>query len=394
MISEGGYSVLYSVIYYSNDGGKTWKQSVNLENNSIEFPSGDPYLTSDGKGNLYFSTLHNGFTIWKSGDYGTSWYVLSKVPGSNSYDREWIVADTRDTTDQHIYASGKFDVRNLKTNIYPEAVAISRSTNGGATFSFPQTFLASEPHEALNSMLGMHLTKRGKLLVSYNRFYVDKNTGRAKEGKGDVILGKIEVLVSVDKGLNFEEYFVSPLEAYGHKQEIKSMKTKGLGGMTSYTSDDEEIIYMTWTKAINGYGQNVVSSSRDGGKSWSIPIWVNDASGLKADVSNPIIAANNNGDLLAVWNDRRNDPNNVCFQIMGAFSRDNGKTFEEVFMIDEQITCPCRDSKGSVTEDCRFSSGGDTQGLTTLPDGNFLLVFPSDRNNRMNLFLAKINLEQ
>lgn len=393
MISERGYNILYSVIYYSIDGGVTWGQSINLQDNSIEFPSGDPYLTSNSNGDLYFSSLYNGFTVWKSTDHGVSWFVLSKVPGSNSYDREWIVADTRDTTDKYIYASGKFDVRNLKTNVYPEAVAISRSTNGGFTFSSPLIFLASKPNEALNSMLGMHFTKRGKLLVSYNRFYVDINTGRAKEGKDDVILGKIEVLVSEDKGLSFVEYLVSPLKAYGHSQENKSMKTKGLGGMASYSSSNEEIIYITWVEAINGYGQNVVSSSWDGGKSWSKSIQVNNVSGAFADVSNPNIAVNNKGVLLAVWNDRRNDPKNICFQVMGAFSCDNGLTFEEAFIIDEQSTCPCRDSEGNVTEDCRFSSGGDTQGLTVLPDGNFILVFPSDRNNHMELFLNKINPE-
>lgn len=390
MLSDKGYNAPNSVIYYSKDAGNTWLQGVNMQTNNTSFPKEDPYFASDNKGNLFFSTLYNGFTIWKSTDLGKTWNALSTVPGRN-YDREYIVADLRDSTGQRMYATGKFHLKNKDPNIWPEVVAISRSTNGGVSFSEPLTFHAKTPNEALNSMLGMHLTKKGTLLISYNRFFIDEEVKKRGYSMQDLGEAKIEVLVSEDNGLTFKPYIVGDQKIYSHGREIQSMKTMGLGNMASYTKEDEEIIYINWREASNNYSQSVVASSSDKGKTWSKPVVVSNSGVATSDVSNPSIAVNKDGTVLAVWNDRRNSLNNICFQVMGAFSFDNGKTFKKPFIIDKQLTCPCRSQNNEITEkNCRFLAGGDTQGLTALPNGEFALVFPSDRNNKMELFLAKI----
>ena len=79
-----------------------------------------------------------------------------------------------------------------------------------------------------------------------------------------------------------------------------------------------------------------------------------------------------------------------CLGCGGMTSFSVGKSFGNAFKIDEQMTCPCRDIENQPSDDCRFLNGGDTQGLTAIPDGSFVLVFPSDIGTKMEFFLAKI----
>ncbi len=393
MISDGGYSIEYSVIYASFDGCDTWAASLNQTDGSSIFPDGDPALTCDIYGHFYFASLHDGFTVWKSTDGGLKWSKSSVVPGSKAYDREFIVADLQDTFLNRLYTSGKFEIEPQPSNIHPEVMAISQSIDGGASFSSPKTFLPISANEALNAPMSMHLTDKGVLLVSSSKFYLDSIPmdvyANLRMGDGNEIVGKIEMLVSYDKGQQFVPYTVATHQSYGHDMPVKSLKCLGCGGMTSVTSKDDETIYITWIEAVSGYCRVVVSSSKDG-KNWSIPVIVDPENHHPSDISNPNIAVNNKGQILVVWNDRRNGSSDMCFQLMGAFSIDGGETFQPSYIIDDQLTCPCRDPEGVIFDDCRFVNGGDTQGIGVLPNDQFVIVYPRDQDGKMELFLARI----
>jgi len=71
-----------SVVYASLDGGKNWLRATHGAQADKYFESMDPMVTLDGDGNAYFTTLRQGFSVWKSTDGGRSWGepVLVPVP--------------------------------------------------------------------------------------------------------------------------------------------------------------------------------------------------------------------------------------------------------------------------------------------------------------------------
>src|SRR5205807_2247745 len=72
---------------YSTDGGQTFTDGGGLPNAGGSVNVGDPWLASDGGGNMYFSTLTiDGTTgmllvgVSKSGDGGKTWTPAASIP--------------------------------------------------------------------------------------------------------------------------------------------------------------------------------------------------------------------------------------------------------------------------------------------------------------------------
>jgi hypothetical protein len=148
----------------------------------------------------------------------------------------------------------------------------------------------------------------------------------------------------------------------------------------------------------------------DDGRKWSRPVRVND-NGQPADNANPTIAVNQNGILGVAWNDRRNDPKNICFQIYFAASTDGGETFLPNVRLQDTSTCPnapgnwklipsvfpMRDAEKKLHQalsmygfPVRFPNGGDTQGLVTGPNGAFRLAGINGDSGVMQLWWTRI----
>jgi hypothetical protein len=148
----------------------------------------------------------------------------------------------------------------------------------------------------------------------------------------------------------------------------------------------------------------------DDGRKWSSPVRVND-NGQPADNANPAIAVNQDGILCVAWNDRRNDPKNICFQLYFAASTDGGETFLPNVRLQETSTCPnapgnwklipsvfpMRDAEKKLHQvlsmygfPIRFPNGGDTQGLVTGPGGAFRLAGINGESGVMQLSWTRI----
>ena len=69
----------------------------------------------------------------------------------------------------------------------------------------------------------------------------------------------------------------------------------------------------------------LVGASGDGGRSWGAPVGVDDAGG--ADQDTPQIAVDGRGVVAVTWNDRRDDPEGLCFRARASASLDGGATF-------------------------------------------------------------------
>jgi hypothetical protein len=96
-------------------------------------------------------------------------------------------------------------------------------------------------------------------------------------------------------------------------------------------------LHVSMHSAIDGRLQVVTSRSEDGGRHWTAPQVVSPA---PADQFMPTISVNPKGEMAAVWLDRRNDPDNLRYQPVAAFSSDGGRSFGEPQVLDQDLTDP------------------------------------------------------
>src|SRR5262249_15860532 len=137
-------------------------------------------------------------------------------------------------------------------------------------------------------------------------------------------------------------------------------------------------LYVSYLTAFNGRLQVMVVASADSGRTWAAPVRVNDDTGA-SNHSNPQIAVNDRGVVAVTCNDRRADPDDLCFRAAVSASVDGGATFLPSVPMDTTSTCPLGPNPrrpldlGGFTG--RYVQGGETQGLAALPGGRFLAVY-------------------
>lgn len=183
---------------------------------------------------------------------------------------------------------------------------------------------------------------------------------------GTIVQGVMAIGGSEDGGETYASprlLLPDPSQEVLHAEPELSNKALGGGRMALDRSSGPfgGRMYLTW---IEGFGRAlhiVLSSSPDGGRTWTVPVRVDDG-GVDSGNGNPAIAVNDDGVVLVTWNDRRADPSDRCFQPYGAVSRDGGLSFAPI-------------GAGRAYPGDRFANGGDTQGLVALPGGNFVAAW-------------------
>jgi hypothetical protein len=140
-------------------------------------------------------------------------------------------------------------------------------------------------------------------------------------------------------------------------------------------------LYVSYLTILDGRLQVMVVTSGDGGQSWSAPVRVNDDAGA-ANHSNPQIWVNDRGVVAVMWNDRRADPDDLCFRATASTSLDGGATFLTNVPLDTASVRPLGRTPlrpGQLDGFTgRYVQGGETQGLAAVPGGKFMAVSLAD----------------
>jgi hypothetical protein len=128
--------------------------------------------------------------------------------------------------------------------------------------------------------------------------------------------------------------------------------------------------------------------SPDRGESWSRPIRANKGSGTRPYVRTPAIAVNKDGVVGIAWYDARNEKMKFkqifqCLDVYFTASLDGGETFLPDVKVTSQIGCA--DSPGNGDARYRWPAGGDYFGLAARPDGDFALVWADSRDGMYRL---------
>ncbi|MDP4174356.1 MAG: T9SS type A sorting domain-containing protein [Bacteroidota bacterium] len=256
-------------VYYSEDGGKSWKDT------SLVSPEygvwGDPSLTYDAAGNLYFAHLsnpkQNGYwidriVVQKSTDGGKSFdkgIGIGYNPPRKQQDKEWITADISNSQyKNNLYLSWtEFDKYGSTDPKDSSRILFSRSTNGGKDWSMPQTIsdTSGDCLDSDNTVEGAvpAVGPSGEIYISW-------------AGKGGIKFDK-----STDGGKTFGKDVYVTSQPGGWDFHVAGIyRANGLPVTLCDISNSPHRgnIYINWSDQRNGHTEVYLIRSTDGGNSW------------------------------------------------------------------------------------------------------------------------------
>ncbi len=303
-------------LYYTLDG-------FNWTKNNPGFPGfgvlGDPVLTYDSLGTVYYVTLYQngstyGLALVKSTNKGVTWSPPYSVYGTTVglADKEWITADrTAGPYSNRLYAAWR--------QFGSSGMRITRSTNGGVNWATPTTlagdqgaYIAVGPNGNIQGGSVYFAATLGSYIVCYR----STNGG---ETFGAYVLAT--------------PYIFGPgTICYGRytvKNCIRCDYMPRMAADNSYTSTrgNVYIVYAANPNSGPDKANVYLVRSTDYGATWSAPLKVNDDN-TNSDQWMPAVSVDKNGRVIVTWYDSRIDPtNNVMTEMYSAISTNGGVSF-------------------------------------------------------------------
>jgi hypothetical protein len=297
---------------------------------------GDPVLDVDTHGNFYFFHLSNPSTgNWidrivcqRSSDQGRTWNDGSYTGpnGTKAQDKQWSIIDR---TDNSIYLTWtQFDAYGSSNALDSSIILFSKSTDLGLTWSTPKRInnLAGDCIDGDNTVEGafpaigpngeIYVVWAGPQGLVFNRSMDKGTTWLNKE-------------IHIDSMPGGWDYYIPNLQRCNG---LPILKCDLSGGPNHGT------LYLNWTDQRNGYLDADVwlSTSTDGGDSWSSPIRVNDDAPGKQQFFTWMDIDQSNGNLYFVFYDRRRHQFSETDVYM-ARSIDGGNSFKNVRLNDSSF---------------------------------------------------------
>jgi hypothetical protein len=347
------------------DGGRHWTDNGMLPGFPAQTGSeSDYYLTSDvwlafdNLGTAYSIVLDNpagtvtstgwGMTLEKSANGGRAWSGPIPIHRNNGLltsqlffdDKDAIAVDNTNRTSQtpgNLYACWSFDTQAVVgANL---AIAVSRSTDGGRTWSPAPDSLPRGVSGLDQSVVGCQLAigppaqpgAPGTVYV----FWLNFGTSTIRMAK------------STDGG---DTYSAPQDVAAIHElpPQFPGSYFRNLSAPAVGVDQRNGTVYVTWADhhaTIPGSncppatdapasqvcdGDILLTKSTDDGATWSAPIRVNkDRVGNGKDQFQPALAVSPNGTLNMMWFDRRKDPGDYYIDTYVGVSRDAGAHWKE-----------------------------------------------------------------
>ena len=328
-----GQARVTNFAYTSFDGGLSWK-AVARANPDMRV-QGDDSVTFSRDGVAYHAYIAfdgirverperawSGIFVASSRD-GLEWTApVAVVDHLNTAipfeDKPWVGVD-RSADSPHrgnLYVAWtRFDVYGSKDPAHRSRIMISRSRDGGRTFSTPH-----EISDATGDALDSDGTVEGVVpaVAPNGDVYI------AWAGPKGLVIDK-----STDGGWTFGKDVV-----IGHQPGGWDLPLPGIerhNGMPITAVDisagaNRGSVYVNWIDERNGDADVFVASSRDGGKTWSAPVRVNDDAKGFAQMFTWLAVDPVDGSLNVVFHDRRGLKGTLTGVTL-ARSVDGGKTF-------------------------------------------------------------------
>lgn len=324
----------FSGYAYSADGGRTFTDGGTLPDPQGFVNFGDPWLTSDRAGRMYYATLTlNGNTgnleigVASSGDGGRTW-ADPKLASPNdptlfySGDKDAITAgrDPRLASRDNLYVSWDDFVQDASGNL-STGLPVSTSTDHGQTWSlhYADKIVSDINSCSFAQYLGAQPLvdpANGTLYVAAEKIAVDDPNC---EG-GQVAFSQV-IFKSTDGGTTFGAGVT-----VAQVTEASPTGALELGpGMLVRTAEfpvlavREGRLWMAWNDGATGHSHVRLATSTDGGASWAVS-WATNGSG---DEIQPALSVDGSGLHLAYY--QRNADNTLDTVV--ADSTDRGAHF-------------------------------------------------------------------
>lgn len=320
--------------FYSSNGGRTWHDAGILPGFSAYGMTSDVSIAYDAAGVAYVCVLAvgantSGIFVSRSNDDGKSF--LPPVPvfldqtGATFSDKPWIAVDQSkphgnvyvawnlDGSDDRADGASAFVAKQVSSS--GNGLVISRSTDGGQSFSAPVVF---QPFSNSQFPIGAFpaVGPDGTLYVAYS---MDKN----KSGKVD----GLKLVKSSDGGVTFTApKTISQVDGLPNHLPHGTFRNITLPALA--VSPKDGALVVVWSDMRYGDADVLATTSRDGGDTWSQPVRVNhDRKGDGKDQFQPALAVAPDGIFTCAWLDRRRSRDDRLIDEFVAQSRDNGLSF-------------------------------------------------------------------
>lgn len=360
--------------YYSTNGGLNWNHGDLTSPYGVW---GDPCLTFDALGNLYYGHLSNppsaGYwidriVVQRSTDGGASWNNgagIGFAPPRKNQDKDWLAADMTDSPyKNNLYVAWtEFDSYGSSSHSDSSRILMSRSTNAGITWSDPvrvsdragDCIDSDNTDEGAVPAIGpqgeVYLTWSGPLGIEF-----DKSTD------GGVTWGK-DVFVSDQPG--GWDYMIPGIN-----------RCNGLPVTACDVSHSAHrgTIYVNWTDQRHGLDNTdvFIATSSDGGATWSPAKQVNDDLTVAQQFFTWMTIDQATGYVYVVFYDRR-ATEGTATDVYMARSTDGGATFTNFKVSEYSFTPTSTIFFGDYTNIAAYN--GKVYPIWTRLDGNALSVW-------------------
>jgi hypothetical protein len=313
----------------STDGGTTFSDLGPIPTTPTSLNLGDPGLVVNRTGVFFASYLAfdssrpAGFTetvgVSRSVDGGKTWGAMVSPPASGVQrggfqDKSFIaVDDSRSPNQGNLYLTWT----SFPPGLGDVPIVLSRSVDGGATFSSPIQISAQGTTGTGSAPI---VGPKGEVYVAWLQY--SPTTG-------------VMVAKSVDGGQTFQTPVpVAPVTIPGFSGNgvgyvfFDSFRINAFPRIAVNPVNGEVyIVYASKPSVPADISDVFLVRSTDGGATWSAPRRLNDDETYN-DQFFPDLAVNAHGEMRVFWYDRRMDPDN--FRIAEFFTRstDGGRTFE------------------------------------------------------------------
>jgi hypothetical protein len=360
--------------YFVTLNGLDWT-SKSVGFNGLQI--GDPVLTYDSIGNLYYAQLYQqgslyGIYVAKSTDKGLTFSAPVSVWSSTVglSDKEWLVADqTSGPYSNNLYLGWR--------QFGSTGMRVVRSTNGGVTWSSPISLTGDQ---------GAYVSIGANGSIQGGSVYFGCISGSS-----------LRVYRSTDGGLSFNAGTnavtgisgpgVTCAGRYTMKNCIRTDYMPRMAADNSYTSSRGNV-YVVY--AANPPGPDLadifLARSTDYGVTWSTPIRVNDDA-TTTDQWMPAISVDKvSGKIYVFWFDSRNDPSgNLLTEMWGTHSTNGGVSFVPNYKISNAQMNP---NSMAVGQPGGENYIGDYIGNSSVTSSTSINSFMDARYNGLGSFIS------
>ena len=355
--------------YVSNNGGTSWSTGflpglvrANLAAPGPYESAGDPAIAAGAPGVFWYANLAfdrtdfaNSVAVSRSTDSGRTWsthFVVrtSAIQGTSLFnDKEWIGADPSDPTGNTAYVTW------TQFQAFSSAIVISKTTDGGVTWSAPELVSAQFTDDQGSTVL---VDSNGRVFVSFETY--DGSSGR------DFAV----VAVSTDGGASFSSKEVASIQDIPSPLPGATFRDDSFPALAL----DGSTLHMVWSNWNGSNADVLYMRSTDGAATWSSPATIGGGSG---DQFFPWIAARG-GKVFATWFNRAGGDDS--YTIAGASSSTAGSNWSAPVTVSSATSNVLSGNQFQFPS-CLYSFIGDYNAITVDSSGVAHALWTDIRNN-------------